>query len=111
MLRCARGQATVELVALLPLLVLLALGVWQAAVAGHTIWSAGAAARAGSRALAVGGDWRAAALRVIPPRARTATRVRPGDDGAITVTVPIRAVAGGPTLTRVTSSARFEPQR
>src|SRR5688572_25732698 len=111
MLRCARGQATVELVALLPLLVLLALGVWQAAVAGHAIWSAGAAARAGYRALAVGADWRAAALRVIPARARASARVRSNDEGAITVTVPIVAVTGGRPLTRFTSAARFEPQR
>jgi hypothetical protein len=111
MLRCARGQATVELVALLPLLVLLALGVWQAAVAGHAIWSAGAAARAGSRALAVGADWRAAALHAVPPRARSSARLRSTTDGRVTVTVPIVTVTGGAPLTRFTSSARFEPQR
>jgi Flp pilus assembly protein TadG len=111
MLRSQRGQATVELVALIPLLVLLAAGVWQAAVLGHVAWSAGAAARAGSRAAAVGGDARAAALRVVPAAARAAARVREARDGAVSVTVPVRAVAGGATLARVTSTARFEPQR
>jgi TadE-like protein len=111
MLRCARGQATVELVALLPVLVLLVAAVWQAALFGHAAWSAGAAARAGSRAAAVGGDARRAALRVVPGGARSAARVRAAGDGRVTVTVPVRAVASGTTLARVTSSARFAPQR
>jgi peroxiredoxin len=41
-----RGQATVEFVALLPLLVLVGFAAWQAAVAGQAIWLAGSAARA-----------------------------------------------------------------
>ena len=106
MLRCTRGQATVELVALLPLLALLAAAVWQAALLGHGLWSAGAASRAASRALAVGADPLPVARRIVP-----GARVSAGDDGEVTVTVPIRAVAGGATLTRVTSTARFEPQR
>jgi hypothetical protein len=106
MLRCARGQATVELVALLPLLGVLALASWQVAIAGHAMWSAGAAARSASRALAVGGDWQAAARRLAPT-----ARARETDDGGVRVTVPIRAVAGGSTLARVSSTARFEPQR
>ncbi|MGI9097391.1 MAG: hypothetical protein ACR2H2_02665, partial [Solirubrobacteraceae bacterium] len=41
-----RGQATVELVALLPLIAVLAGVMWQAAVAGQAVWLAGSATRA-----------------------------------------------------------------
>ena len=84
----------------------LAAGAWQAAVFGHAVWSAGAAARAASRAVAVGADARRAALR-LAPRASVAER----EDGSVRVTVPVRAVAGGATLARFSSTARFEPQR
>ena len=101
------GQATVELVAMLPLIGVLALGVWQAAVAGHAIWSASAAARAASRVVALGGDAERTVHRIAGPRAR----VRDAADGAVRVTVPIPAVAGGRDLTSFTTGARFEPQR
>lgn len=101
------GQATVEFLAMLPLLGVLALGVWQAAVAGHAIWSASAAARSASRVAAVGGD----AERAVRAIAGRRARVRDADDGAVRVTVPIPAVAGGRDLTTFTTTARFEPQR
>ena len=101
------GQATVEFVALLPLLGLLALAVWQAALAGHAIWSASSAARAASRVVAVGGEADKTVHRLAGRRAR----VRTGKDGAVRVTVPIPAVAGGVDLTTFTTTARFEPQR
>ena len=44
------GQATVELVALLPLLAAVGLALWQAVVAGQAMWLAGAAARSAARA-------------------------------------------------------------
>jgi hypothetical protein len=101
------GQATVELVAMLPLLGVLALGVWQAAVAGHAIWSASAAARSASRVVAVGGDASKTVRRIAGRRARA----REGRDGVVRVTVPIPAVAGGGDLTTFTTTAGFEPQR
>ena len=101
------GQATVELVAMLPLLGVLALGVWQAAVAGHAIWSASAAARTASRIAAVGGDAEKAARAIAGSRAR----IRDAGDGAVRITVPIPAVAGGRDLTTFSTTARFEPQR
>ena len=61
-----RGQAAAELVAVVPLLLLLFLAVAQLAVAGFALWSAGDAARAGARAAHVGGDARAAALSALP---------------------------------------------
>src|SRR3954452_3027912 len=65
-----RGQATVELVGVLPLVVVLGFAVWQAAVAGQAMWMAGAAARAAARAAAVGAG------------ARAGGRHRPGARGA-----------------------------
>jgi len=111
MLRSTRGQATVELVALLPLVAVLAAGVWQAAVAGHAVWSAGAAARAASRALAVGGDAEGAARRVLPGALRAPSRVRARDDAEVAVSVPIRALGGGRRIATYTATARFAAQR
>lgn len=101
------GQATVEFLATLPLLGLVSLGIWQAAVAGHTIWSASVAARSVSRVVAVGGDAEKTAHAIAGHRAR----VRDAGDGAVRITVPIPAVAGGRDLTTFSTTARFEPQR
>ena len=109
--RSARGQATVELVVLLPVIVAIALGVWQVAVAGHAVWAAGAAARAAARAEAVGGDPARAARRLLPRRVRDAARVRAAKGGEVRVEVPIPAVLGGGALFTTTARARFEPQR
>ena len=98
--RTADGQATVELVALLPLL--LAVGLCAAAlVAAHGAGEqAGMAAQAGAMALLRGGDPREAARRALPPELRpratiavrgrrVTVRLRPG--------VPVAAVAGAMT--------------
>jgi hypothetical protein len=106
-----RGQATVEFVGLLPVLAVLGALVWQAAVAGHLMWSATAAARAAARAVAVGADADDAARHHLPPHLAESTRVRADDDGRVRVSVPVRAVVGGRRLTTYTASARFEPQR
>jgi len=65
-MRSERGQATVELVAIVPALVLTCAIAWELVLAGHTAWLAAHAARAGARAVAVGGDGRAAARSVVP---------------------------------------------
>jgi Flp pilus assembly protein TadG len=109
-LRGERGQATVELVALLPVLVACVAGVWQLALAGHAVWAGGAAARAAARAAAVGGFAEATALRSLPSSLRGRARVRAGDDGAVRVTVAIPAVTGG-TVAGYATTARFERQR
>jgi len=105
-----RGQATVELVALLPLLAVLGFGVWQAAVAGQAIGLAGAAARAAARASALGNDPSPAARRALPPRLADGLRVRERDDGGVTVTLRIPAVVGGGALASTSAAARFAPQ-
>src|SRR4051794_41705767 len=104
-----RGQATVELVGVLPLVVVLGFAVWQAAVAGQALWMAGAAARAAARAAAVGTDPEAAARAVLPPRLEDGLRVRAQDDGGGRGTgrIPagLRGGAGGTT----TPGARVLP--
>ena len=71
-----QGQASVELVALLPLMAVLAGLLWQAVVAGQAVWLAGSAARAAARATALGADAPAAARRVLPDRLERGLVVR-----------------------------------
>jgi hypothetical protein len=105
-----RGQATVELVGVLPLLAVLGFAVWQAAVAGQALWMAGAAARAAARAEALGVDPAPAARGVLPPRLEDGLRVRVRDGGGVLVTLRIPAVVGGGDLGTTTARARFVPQ-
>jgi len=105
------GQAAVELVALLPLVALLAAGAWQLAVAGHAAWSADAAARAAARAVATGGDARAAARASLPGRLEEGMRVRASADGDVRVVLRVPAVLGLRVLGTVSASAHFRPQR
>jgi hypothetical protein len=104
------GQATVELVALLPVIVLVVAMVWQAAIAGQAVWLAGSAARAAARASAVGADARAAARKSVPRRLWRGLRVHAERKGAVSVTLRVPAVTGGARLGTVTARARFAPQ-
>src|SRR3954469_11056182 len=91
-----RGQAAVELVALLPLLVVGLLGAWQVVLAGHTAWSAHAAARAAARAHAIGADELAAARRALPAALdRRVVVADPDAQGRAVVRVRIPAVVPG----------------
>lgn len=106
-----RGQATVELVALLPLVGLLVALLWQALLAGETVWLSGGAARAAARAAAVGADSADAARAVLPARLERGLRVRHEADGAIALTLRVPAALGDGTLATITTRARFEAQR
>lgn len=109
-IRSQHGQAAVELVALLPVIVLVAGSVWQVAVAGQALWLVGSAARAAARANAVGLDPEAAARSALPDRLERGMRVRTAKDGSVTVVVPVPAVLGPARLGTVDARARFEPQ-
>ena len=61
-----RGQASLELIATMPLLLLTALAVTQVMAVGYASVLAGNAAEAGALALAGGGDARAAARAALP---------------------------------------------
>jgi hypothetical protein len=105
------GQASVELVALLPLLAVIGGVLWQIAVAGQAVWLAGAAARAAARAVAVGGDAPAAARGALPPRLEHGLRVTAtGDRGAVRVAVRVPSVLTGGSLTTVSGTAAFPDQ-
>lgn len=104
-----RGQATVETVALLPLVVLLGALVWQAAVAGQALWMAGSAARAAARATAVGADPDAAARSALTPSLRHGLQVQT-HDASTRVTVRIPLVLAGGALTTVEARASFPEQ-
>lgn len=65
-LRSERGQASVDLVAALPFVLLVGALVWQCALAGHTAWLAAHAARSGARAELVDGDVGSAVRSVLP---------------------------------------------
>ena len=110
-LRSDDGQATVELVALLPLLGVLAALLWQAVLAGEAVWLGGGAARAAARAAAVGADPLRAARQVVPGRFAAGLRVRREHDGSVSVLLPVPAAVGGGSLAAIPIRAHFEAQR
>ena len=109
-LRAQRGQAAVELVAVLPIVVALLAGLWQLALAGHATWTAAGAAEAAARAEALGDDARAAARRRLPAALERGLRVRSGAGGEVKVTVRVPS-SFGLRVGSVSASARFAPQR
>lgn len=99
------GQASVELVALLPLLVAVVIGSWQVVVAAQAWWLAGTAARAASRAAIIGGDPAKAARAALP--SGWARRVSVSGTGGTRLTVRLRIplVVGGSRLADASASA------
>jgi hypothetical protein len=108
--RAHDGQAAVELVAMIPIVILLAAALWQAVVAGQAVWVSGAAARAAARAAAVGGDAEAAARRALPGALERGLHVDTDDDGKAEVRIPVPLVIGDGRLATVSAKAHFEPQ-
>jgi hypothetical protein len=70
-----RGQASLELIGLLPLLLAVALAAAQLLAVGYSSVLAGNAAEAGALALAGGGDERAAVRDALPGWSRARARV------------------------------------
>ncbi len=107
------GQASVETVALLPLVAVVGGLLWQAVVAGQALWLAGAAARAAARAAAVGADPQAAARGALPPRLEQGMRVRAlaRGGGGVRVDLRVPAVLTGGTVATVSARAGFPEQR
>jgi len=110
-LRSRDGQATVEFVAVLPLVGVLVALLWQALLAGEAVWLSGAAARAAARAVAVGADPARAARSVLPRRFAHGLTVRRSADGEVAVAIRIPSAFGGAPLGATTARARFEAQR
>lgn len=104
------GQATVELVALLPLLAALVAALWQVALVGYAEWGVSAAARAAARAEAVGGDPARAARAHLARSLERGLTVRPLGGGAVRVAIRIPALPGVPSLGHARATGHFEPQ-
>jgi Flp pilus assembly protein TadG len=107
----ARGQATVELVAALPVLLLAALVSLQLLLAGYATALADGAAEAGALALASGGSATGAARNALPGWAEDDVTVAV-DGGTVTVRLrppsPLRAIAA---RLAVASEASARPAR
>jgi len=92
------GTASVELIAVVPLLLLAVFVAAQLGAVGEALWSAGVAARAGARAALVGKDPKAAAQRALPAALRGDARLTEGGGAAVRVHVP-RLLPAVPRLT------------
>jgi hypothetical protein len=104
------GQATVEFVALLPLVVTVLALAWQAVLAGHAAWAASTSARAAARAAALGADPALAARAHLPARLEAGLRVARPRPGLVEVSVRIPQLLPQVGLGRVAGTARFRPQ-
>jgi hypothetical protein len=80
-----RGQSSVELLAAVPAVLLVAALVWELALAGHSAWLCANAARVGARAAVVGGDAKAAARSALPESLRRGLVVDEREGGAVRV--------------------------
>src|SRR3954471_2896892 len=87
--RSERGQASVELLATVPAVLLIGALVWELALAGQAAWLCAQAARAGARARVVGHDARVAARSSLPESLRRGLTVEEGDGGAVRVRVRV----------------------
>jgi hypothetical protein len=87
--RADSGQASVELVAALPLVLLAGLVAWQLALAGQTAWLTAHAARAAARAAAVGRSPTAAARSALPRSMERGLSVERRRAGGVRVAVRV----------------------
>ena len=96
-LRDPRGQALIELLGALPVVLVLGMVLLQLLAVGYSSMLAGGAAEAGALALAAGDDARAGARKALPGWSRAGARVEVRG-GRVRVTLrppsPLRAVAG-----------------
>jgi hypothetical protein len=106
-MRSERGQASAELVAVVPLLVLVVVAAAQLAAAGWALWSAGNAARAGARAAHVGGDAERVARDALPAPLRERGEISDDDEVRVEVRAP-GLVPGIPALS-VTAASSLDP--
>lgn len=90
--RGQHGQASVELVAAVPFVLLVGAVAWQLVLVGHTAWLTANAARAGARADAVGQDAAAAARSALPRSLERGLEVESRAAGGVRVSVQIPLV-------------------
>jgi pilus assembly protein CpaE len=86
-IRPESGQASVEAIAVVPLVLLAAALAWQLVLVGHTLWLCANAARAAARAELVGESPGAAARSALPGSLERDLSVRRVAEGGVRVTV------------------------
>jgi hypothetical protein len=87
--RAEAGQASVEAVAVLPLVLVAAAVAWQLVLTGHTLWLCAHAARAAARAELVGKSAERAARSALPRSLERDLSVKRVDRGAIRVRIRV----------------------
>lgn len=105
--RREQGSASLELVGVLPFLLLAIAVAAQLGMAGASLWSAGIAARAGTRASLVGRSAAAAARAALPPGLREGARV--SASGGVAVEVPVPRLLPGLPEFGVTAKTKLGP--
>jgi hypothetical protein len=83
------GQASVELVAMVPVVLLVGAVAWQLALAGHTAWLTAHAARAAARADAVGKRPAEAARSALPRSLEDGLEVESLERGGVRLSVKV----------------------
>lgn len=104
------GQAAVELIAAVPILLAVLLLVAQLATAGHALWSAGDAARAGARAVLVGADAAEAARRALPFWLDAGAEIDVSGGTGVEVRVQAPALIPGVPSIPVEAAAALDPE-
>jgi hypothetical protein len=89
-----RGQASIELVAVLPVVLVVGAIAWQLVLAGHTAWLTAQAARAGARADAVNRDAGEAARRTLPRSLERGLEVERLRGGGVRVSARVPLLLG-----------------
>lgn len=92
MLRASGGQASVELLGVIPAVLAVILCLWQLALTGHTAALTANAARVAARAELVGRDPERAARSALPRALARRAAVERTDAGAARVRVPVPLV-------------------
>jgi type II secretory pathway component PulK len=84
-----RGQASIELVAALPIVALLGALCWQLVLAGHAAWLTANATRSAARAQIVGASARSAARSALPRSLERGLEVKRLSEGRVSVSTRV----------------------
>lgn len=107
-MRSERGQALVELIGGVPLILTVGLVLLQLLAAGYSAVLAGSAAEAGALALAAGGDARAAVEHALPRWSEAGARVEVGSESVRVRLRPPSPIAAVSRRLEVTANAELE---
>jgi len=99
------GQATVEMLAALPFVLLAVAVAWQLVLAGWTVWMSAHAARVAARADAVGRGARPAARSALPSVLRRGLEVERLAGGGVRVRVRVPLLLDRPGNVRVSATS------